>query len=992
MRWDLGGQLRVVASGSALDFRGRRSLDVLAVLLIHRRDVVSVDRLVDELWPESPPASARNAVQRFVSDIRTGLGDQRQRLVSEPGGYRLLVDDDDVDVGRAERLIRSALDQEPGPGDNDALTATLADLRAGIVVLSRPLCAGSSSLHSVVAEAQRLTNLREVAIERAAGLQVASYTADLNELEQWHSELPFNERLAGHLMRALAAVGRQHDALAVHHRLRGRLVETLGVSPGPEINAIEIEILNQQVEIAKPASAHRSSVGEALRNPTATSTHALIGRTALLADVHDALDQHRIVTLVGLGGVGKTSLATAIAAERRNEGEARVVLLADLQDGDQVIDAIASTLDLAPRQGERSTQQLTHEIATIAAGAGLLVIDNAEHVIGAIADLLTQIVARPGAGRVLITSRERLAIAQECVVDIAPLALPTAELVATEASAVRLLATRGAAVSELTYNELINEPTLVDVCRLLDGLPLALELAAAQLRLFSPSELLARLKSSGHVLGSRRGPQRQRSLYELLDWSWQLLPSAEQELLAELSLYRGWTAAAVDRLAPMHTMASFAALVDKSLIGVERVAGEPTRYRMLETVRSFCLDQLEATPTARDRAAERHAAWVLSEAEQCSIAESFVCTTATRRFMDERPNLLLALEFLIETSDVAGLVRLLALTGGSFAHHGSVLEGHEWFERAEPLARATREQDPGALDDDTYGGFLTAGLDVGLAAGDLEAGLRRGLEAIELAGTHPYDWAPNALCSVAVVLETGLLDHSGEELMIRGEALASATESARLNAAHTAIWRGEFEFVNRNYVGAIEAFERALEIEPRPGRILLLGEIGIVVCLFLQQRYEEADAAAETMQSRSDSDTWHYLVDIIRAIAIGGVDARAGARWLEASLKATGESDFEGRAGDQRIATGVLAWHGGDRDLCKRMLERPLGRGPAQVVLLTEYFDGNPGEVLTATQWRTRYRSIMQRHELLDHNEDPLWIRYPPDFAEFRGALLSLVG
>lgn len=979
MRWELLGALRVVNGDEELTFRGNRSRDVLAVLVLNRGSVISTDGLIDELWPDEPPASARNSVQRFISDIRHGLGDERERLVSTRAGYAIETEDDEIDIANIERLIREAATNGNDP------TTSIRVLRAETAKLKMRLCAGSDHLASVKAEAHRLNGLRLWAIEHAASL-ADEHEVDLSEdLQAWFGDYPFNERLAGLLMSALALGGRQHDALAVHREIRSRLKEELGISPGPELDRIEVEILAQQ------ANEPIDRIGP--RRATPAQRH-LVGRSKVIARIEQVLDQSRLVTLTGMGGVGKTAIALQMAIDFGST-LSPVARLADCNSKDSVVEAIAQSLGLNPSAADRPTDILIDDIGRhLASSSGLVVIDNAEHVIDEVSEIVAQILDYPGAGRVLVTSRERLAIAGESVVSVEPLDLPSEEGDITQSPALQLFAMRGAATGAYTTADLLEQEDSVRVCRIVDGLPLAIELAAVQLSVFSPGELADRLELSMAALGRRRAAGQKGSLADVLAWSWDLLTLDEQRMLAELSLYSGWSAEAVEFLEPGRGVSILQSIVDKSLVSVARETDDLVRFSMLETVRQFAHHKLTQSENL-DAAHRRHADWILHFSTRPTLIESLVDARAIARLYVERSNLQQALAWFRAHGEPERFTRLLTFAAGSLSHHGSALEAHDHYVHAVTLAREIRQAPDAALahpwlDNDSFGALLTAACDVGNAVGDIEWVLAVGFEAAGLVEGNPFDWAPGLLATVATIVETALLDQAAMSLLDNAEALAEHTPSSALNQAQTYTWRGLTEMMNRRYVSALQSFESALRFDPPSGRIMLLAETGITVCLLALGRPDQARSFAASMRSRPDTDNWHYLVNVVSAVAIGSVDPEAGANHLDASLGPSGDSEFGGYADDMRIAAGVLAHHAGDAALCREMLAGAFGRSPLTLVLLVEYSEANPWREVPRAQWLARWQKIILDYWMSDDQPTETWVENRPTGRSVRMALSEL--
>ncbi|MFN3216035.1 MAG: BTAD domain-containing putative transcriptional regulator [Acidimicrobiales bacterium] len=987
------GDLGVSIDGSAARFRGQRSLDVLALLIINRNRVLSTERIVDELWDDRPPRSARSSLHRFVFDVRKGLDHHADRLVTERTGYRLLVADDELDLARVERRLASLADAADPAG--------LDGLRHAIASLHAPIYDGSAALRSVTAEVYRIDELRLRAMHQTARLADALGTGIDDDLSGWHRLYPHDERLACHLAAGLDRSGRPVEALRVCTEFRTRLRDDLGLRPGPELDRVETSILQRGFDTApsgdttaerqSPAETSAAAAARQMAPPDAT----LIGREELVETVREALRTDRLVTLTGLGGVGKTTLAMHLAAGLGAEagGPSRVALarLDEIESSDDLVPAIADALSLGPTGPDRPLAALVAEIrAVLATEPCLVVIDNAEDVAAALATLVDDLLTAPGPGRMLVTSRERLGSPRERVVTVPPLELPGGSVDASDAAAVRLFARRVAAITDLDPAEVAEDPATAAICRLVDGLPLAIELAAAQMSILRPDELLVRLRTSHDALGSKNGLARHSSLRTVLEGSWRTLTDVERSLLAELSIHAGFGASTVDFLEPAAGLRALKGLVDKSLVSVRRDGPGSVRFTLLETVRHFAREQLEASGGLA-AAQERHAAWMIAFATEATLVETLIDAAITSRLFAERANLTRALGWLRLHGTLADYARLLSHSAGSIAHHGSPLELHEHYVDAVGRADAARGT-PQALPDDDHGALLVAAADVALAVGDLGGAVQLGFDAVALIGDRHPDWAPGILCLLAVLTETAAVDQSGAVLLERAEAIAPHTRSATLNCAQTAVWRGQYELCDRNLERAIGHFEAALALDPRPGRVLLLAEIGIVCCLVALGRHDEARHRAESMRSMPGTDLWHYLVDIVAAMAIGTIDPTAGAARLEAAA-GPGDTDFVGYADDAQIAAAVLAWHAGDADLCRRLLIEPMGRSPIFVLLLVEYRDGRPAAPASIDEWRERWRDTLRAHFDATARRSGSWVNSTPTAVEVaRGIVRSGLG
>ncbi|MDG4784174.1 BTAD domain-containing putative transcriptional regulator [Micromonospora sp. WMMD961] len=652
MRFRILGPTQVLlADGREIPVGGPRLRALLALLLLDAGRVVSADRLIDGLYGERPPRGAANALQSQVSRLRQTLPAEQNPIEFHPAGYRLAVDPEDVDAYQFER--RAEAGRRALAGGDWPRAATV--LREALALWRGPALA---DVPGAPAQAARLDELRLAAIEDRvdADLAMGASAALVAELREFVAAHPLRERSRGQLMRALSALGRLAEALAEFEAARSTLAEQLGTDPSAELAAIHLAVLRGE----ESASTQRAL-------PSQLTT--FVGRDEELKRVGDLLGERRLVTLIGPGGAGKTRLA--IEAAGRVDGEVRFVELAGLADGSDVPQAVLSALGLrdaglrAPAEpGRQPTDRL---VEALAERRLLLVLDNCEHVIADAARLAARLLGACPALRVLATSREPLGLAGEALCPLSGLTLPPLGASAPEAddyAAVRLFAQRAAdVVPDFTVTPATVD-TVLRICRTLDGLPLAIELAAARLRALPVAEVAARLDDRFRLLsmGSRAAPPRHRTLRAVVEWSWDLLGDAERTMARRLTVFAGGaTLEAAEQVCGLpreEVVDALTGLVDKSF--VEMSGG---RYRMLETVRAFCAERLADAGEADDLR-RAHTAYFLEFAWTASDhlrrAEQLHWL---RRLDAERDNLHAALRRATvagDAADAAGLVAALS--------------------------------------------------------------------------------------------------------------------------------------------------------------------------------------------------------------------------------------------------------------------------------------------------------------------------------------------
>jgi predicted ATPase/DNA-binding SARP family transcriptional activator len=635
------GPLEVHDDGGApVAVAGVRLRGLIARLALAGGQAVSTGALAEAVWDCALPADVANALQTLVSRARRTLGGAAA-VEQSAAGYRLAVTPDDVDALRFERLVAEGAVAEAlalwrGPALADAgdfaepFARRLEELRldATVTFLSWELDAGRAAVR-------------------------------VGELEALVAEHPLQEKLTGLLMRALAATGRQADALAAYEALRTRLAGELGIDPGPEARAVHLEVLRGEIAAA--------AGGRARTNLRAQLT-SFIGRTDEVARVQKALHTCRLITLVGPGGAGKTRLAAEVAAAVRDSALDDAVdgiwfaELASVTDAADVPQAVLGAIGLREsRVLPDGTQRITSRDARtrlldgLADTRALLVLDNCEHLIDACAHLADALLAHSPRLRIVATSREPLGITGESLFVVPPL---------DEDPAVRLFADRAAAVSPEFGLDGGTRPLVVDIVRRLDGLPLAIELAAARLRTLPLAEISRRLTDRFRLLtgGSRTALPRHRTLRAVVEWSWDLLTPAERLLAERFSVFpAGATPAAVAAVCAGGELASadadelLSSLVDKSLL---QPLGDGARLRMLETIREYGAEKVTGRGEAgqlRRRHAAHYTELMRAAAPKLLTRDQLSWLVPLRA---DRDNILAALHYWCETGDADNALSL----------------------------------------------------------------------------------------------------------------------------------------------------------------------------------------------------------------------------------------------------------------------------------------------------------------------------------------------
>jgi predicted ATPase/DNA-binding SARP family transcriptional activator len=676
-------------NGDTLPVAGSRLRDLITRLALAGGRPVSTAALAEAVWGDDPPADLPNALQTLVSRARRILGGAAT-VEQSAAGYRLAVTPDDVDALRFERLVAAgdvegALGLWRGPALDD------------VGEFAAPY-------------ALRLTDLRlDATIGWLTGeLEAGRVAAHVAELEALAAGNPLNEKVSALLMRALAAAGRQAEALAVYERLRARLADDLGIDPGAQLRDVHLEVLRGKVD-ETPAAGHGRRASR--RTNVRAQLTSFVGREDDVSRVGDALAGYRLLTLVGPGGAGKTRLASEVAARVAGGGadgpEAGVaelapdgVWMAELASVTDAADVPAAVLGSVGLREARIMLDGTHRITTrdaqtqlidgLADARALLVLDNCEHLIDACAHLADALLAHSPGLRIVATSREPLGIVGESLLVVPPLA---------QDPAVRLFADRAAAVSPGFRLDEETVPLVADIVRRLDGLPLAIELAAARLRTLPLAEISRRLDDRFRLLtgGSRTALPRHRTLRAVVEWSWDLLSPAERLLAERFSVFpAGATPDAVAAVCgdPRDTGQRdtgqrdtgqrdtghrdtddlLSSLVDKSLL---QPAAGGMRLRMLETIREYGAEKLADRAEAAE-VRRRHAEYY---SEFMAEATPWLLTRDQLSWLKaveaDRDNILAALRYWCDARDAARAIDLaVTFSGPAFllGNHADIAE------------------------------------------------------------------------------------------------------------------------------------------------------------------------------------------------------------------------------------------------------------------------------------------------------------------------------
>jgi predicted ATPase/DNA-binding SARP family transcriptional activator len=595
-RVEVLGPVEAWVDGRQVALGGQRPRSLLAVLALMRSRVVSSERLIDELWGEEPPGRARDTLQVLVSRLRKALteaGADGERLVGRAGGYVLELGPGDCDVDRWETArARARRERETG-----RLETARAAIEEALRVWRGPPFAGVSAHDLLDGERARLEEERLAATIEGIelDLELGRHGELLGQLEALVIANPFKERLVELQMLALYRCGRQADALEAFQVARTRLVDELGIEPGQPMRELHEDVLRHADALgAEPGAARRVARAER-RLPV--PPNRTIGRARDLDAIGERLrtGSVRLLTLTGPGGVGKTRLAleAARAVEQDFADGARFVSLAALQRPADVAATVVDALGIIVLSGESPDQAVQRFLA---AKHLLLLVDNFEHVLAA-APLMGELLEACPAVTVLATSREPLALHAEERYPVAPLALPDVVMfddpeALVGADAVALFCERARA-HDPDFDVAGADPAAIaEICRRLDGLPLAIELTAARCGLLSAGEIAERLDTALDAPGAgpRDAPARQQTLRATIEWSHNLLSGDEQRCFARFAVFAGGATLDAAETVTGADLDTLDHLVAKNLLVRHRQAHAPTRLSTLETIRAYATE------------------------------------------------------------------------------------------------------------------------------------------------------------------------------------------------------------------------------------------------------------------------------------------------------------------------------------------------------------------------------------------------------------------
>jgi predicted ATPase/DNA-binding SARP family transcriptional activator/tetratricopeptide (TPR) repeat protein len=860
----LGPFEMVADDGQLMDVGGHLARALLVALALAEGHAVPADQLLDQAWPGGGVGD-RNRLQVHMSRLRKVLGSGR--ILTQAGGYSLRLPAGGLDAARFDQLAaagRAALQRQ------DAAEAARVLRQALGLWRGRPLgeFADAPFAAPVVT---RLEEARLTATEDRieAELILGAHGELTGELEALVQEHPLRERLWGQLMLALYRSDRQGDALGAYQRARTVLAEELGVDPGPALRKLEAAVLGQDPALDAPAIPPAYS-GERRAGNLPAAPSPLIGRASELHAIAGLLGPGRLVTVTGTGGAGKSRLAIEVA--RSLVGAYRdgvwMVELAPAGDDAAVADTAGAVLGVAPPEG-RGTGMLERLGDFLARRHALLILDNCEHVIAGAARAAEYLLARCPELQILATSRESLAVAGESLWPLQPLAIEAAsELFIARATA----SAPGLLADENTMT------TIAAICARLDGLPLAVELAAARMRALAPGDILDRLADQFRLLtgGSRTAVPRHRTLRAVIDWSYDLLFEDERRVFERMSAFAGPCSleaaeqvCAGSAIAPDDVADLLARLVDKSLISATQTS-RGVRFRVLQTLAEYGRERLAGRGELATVSAS-HSRWAASIADVSDSAHGPAWFASVREFVSDIRR---AMESALDAGDCDISLAIVCGIGWFWAMAGAVSgeDCWQWLtaslalpqpdtgRRVRVLAMAEQVAlAQGRSDALSYG---EQAVELGQKIGDRPArafavwlhgsalsgvfGEReRAIGLLEEAGAlleaEADDWSLGLAAMTRGVAALARRDLRQSQVLLRGAADLFARTGDALPRGAALRHLADLAVLRGSYGNAISALEEMLSVLPakdHPAAIARMAQLG---CLYaFQDRYEQS--------------------------------------------------------------------------------------------------------------------------------------------------------
>lgn len=883
-----------------------RARQVVLRLMLEPNLVVTTDQIADALWADDKlPKSARNAVARFVSDARRSLGEHGSRISSVHGGYQLHI--------------------EAGERDIDAVLPAIARVEAGAEAASVDLAEAISDLRALVhrvgvgpnpymaellgqeAVARSHDELRIGLIEALAAAlhNQDNHVEAIALLEGVVDEHPLHERFWHLLVLALASAGRHRDAAEAGKRLNHHLGQ-LGVVASEPVRHTIAEIT---AFLAQPNTAAESVAPTVSPEPLANFAppprrNPLIGRIDDLRAVRGLLDEYRTVTISGLGGTGKTRLAEGLVDALADEMPVHHMNLRTVTDPQAVVTLAAAALGI-PAAGVLDAHALARLVAPL---QFTLLIDNCEHLRSPCVALITALHEHAPEAYVLATSRELLGLPAEVSYLLEP--LPLIPSPGGPSTAAELFLNRAGDRVDVQGGgpslELVER-----ICQNLNGLPLAIQIAAAQLSIMSLQQLDLRTSKAFSSQGSIAEPAV-TALLDVFDWAWTNLSPSQQALLARLSVFAsGWTeeSARAVRSGPGVIEADLDRLAALSLIQVDYTC-DPVRYTMLVPVREYAaarLDERSETQIMRTRLA----GWALELTAQWSFPEHHLWSGPSDVLLPEHGNLIAAMGHLENRNRINDVVTLAVGASGMMVNRGLGGDLMRWLRPH----LDNEDIDPGMR------GAACVALGIAMhAMGDLEGLSVLGAKSLELGNDEPHEWMTIATGYLSMWSLIAPFDRTTEELSALSFSVAEASTSRQANMALALLFRAHVKFISRDYEESLRLFGESRDLAAQPGRALVVDEIGVSLSLLMLGRLDEARASLDTWRSDVDTDEWHFISAVVRAIVMGATDDPFAATMaLNETVRSLPAAGVWGRAGEIQTAYAMLADYRGEHELAAEL-------------------------------------------------------------------------